>query len=173
MKTLSIKLLILFLIVASVVTLFLEEKNLVQASDVPSIEGTYILVSRVLPDGSIVKPPDVTGLITFTGEYRNFNVHWKGPKGEDFSISSISKYSLSATEYSETCVYRLANDEIEGTGLAYDFSGMSGTAPVTVKEDGSISMKLPLFEEPNVVFKGDKFVASVEGVFKDYWEKVK
>ena len=39
----------------------------------PSIEGTYRLVSRDLPDGTKQVPPAIDGLITFTRGYRNFN----------------------------------------------------------------------------------------------------
>ena len=39
----------------------------------PSIEGTYRLVSRDVPDGSKQVPPAIDGLITFTKGYRNFN----------------------------------------------------------------------------------------------------
>jgi hypothetical protein len=28
----------------------------------PSIEGTYQLISRKLPDGTVLKPPDIMGL---------------------------------------------------------------------------------------------------------------
>jgi len=37
-----------------------------QASSAPSIEGTYRLVSRQFPDGTMLKPPEVMGLWTYT-----------------------------------------------------------------------------------------------------------
>ncbi len=40
----------------------------------PSIEGTYQLESRDLPGGAKQTPPAVTGLVTCTKYYRNFNV---------------------------------------------------------------------------------------------------
>jgi len=53
----------------------------------PSIEGTYRLVSRDLPDGSKQVPPAIDGLITFTKGYRNFNIYWKDAGGKVFSVA--------------------------------------------------------------------------------------
>ena len=36
----------------------------------PSIEGTYQLVRRELPDGTAQLPPAVRGMITYTKEFR-------------------------------------------------------------------------------------------------------
>jgi len=65
---------------------------------VPSIEGSYILDYRELPDGKQVRPPELVGMMTFTKDHRNFNIHWM-QEGKPVSISLISKYTLSATEY--------------------------------------------------------------------------
>jgi hypothetical protein len=45
----------------------------------PSVEGTYRLVSRTLPDGKVQSPPDVIGLMTYTKGYRNFNIFRRMP----------------------------------------------------------------------------------------------
>ena len=47
----------------------------------PSIEGTYQLVRRELPDGTVQLPPAVKGMITYTKEFRNFSVVWKDNEG--------------------------------------------------------------------------------------------
>ncbi|MGH7166601.1 MAG: hypothetical protein ACREIS_13875 [Nitrospiraceae bacterium] len=137
-----------------------------------SIEGTYRLVSRELPDGTKQGPPVVVGLITFTKEYRNFNVHWKDAKGKSFSVSNIATYTLTDKEYSEKSLDFMVNDEIGGKGISYDPSNPTGSSPVTVKE-GRIEFQLPLHGEPSLVFEGNKFRATRPGVFIDYWEKVK
>ncbi len=41
-----------------------------QASSAPSIEGTYKLSSRKLTDGTVLKPPDIMGLQTYTKSYQ-------------------------------------------------------------------------------------------------------
>ena len=138
----------------------------------PSIEGTYTLVSRELPNGTKQGPPDVLGLLTYTKEYRNFNIYVKDASGKSFSIASIGTYTLTDKAYSEKNIYYLVNDGIEGTGVSYDLSGSTGTSPVSVKES-RIEFQLPLHSEPSVVFAGDKFTATRQGAFVDYWEKVK
>ncbi|HEV7365813.1 MAG TPA: hypothetical protein VGN76_08200 [Gemmatimonadales bacterium] len=137
----------------------------------PSIQGTYKLVSRDLSDGTKQVPPDVVGLITYTAKYRNFNVYWKDAKGKAVSISNIATYQLTPKEYRETSVYYLMNDESGGKGLSYDLSASTGSSPVVVKGT-RIEMQLPLHNEPKVVFQGNSFTATREGVFVDHWVRV-
>lgn len=136
----------------------------------PSIEGTYTLISRKLPDGTTLKPPIVMGLQTFTKHYRNFNIFWKDTSGKVFSYSVASTYKLTGTEYSETLRFAIMNDEIGGKKIDYNLSGETKTAPVKMG-GGRIEVKLP-FDPPSVVFEGNKIVATAKGMFVDYWEKV-
>lgn len=92
------------------------EKN--PAAEAPTIEGTYILVSRVLPDGTELSPPDVLGLITYPRNYRNFNVTWKDAQGRFFSMSYAAAYGLTATGYSEENIFYMINDEIGGEEIS-------------------------------------------------------
>src|SRR5438105_2347011 len=87
-----------------------------------NIQGTYKLVSRDLPDGTKQHEPEVIGLVTFTQDMRNFNVAWKDKAGKHFSAASVSKYKLTPTQYTETNLYCLMNDEIGGKTLQYDLS---------------------------------------------------
>jgi len=98
-------------------------------------------------------------------------IYWKDKNGKIFSISSVSNYKLTPTDYTEKNIYYMQNDEITGQGVNYDFSGESGSSPVKVA-NGRIEFKLPLFNEPFVVFEGNKFTATRQGEFIDYWEKV-
>jgi hypothetical protein len=111
------------------------------------------------------------GLITFTKQYRNFNIYWKDSRGKAMSISNIATYQLSGKEYRETSVYYLVNDEIGGKGLSYDLSATSGASPVVMKGT-RIEMQLPLHGEPKVVFEGNRMTATREGAFVDHWERV-
>jgi hypothetical protein len=148
-----------------------QETAAAQESAVPSIEGTYRLVARELPDGTRIVPPDVVGLLTYTKQYRNFNIMWQDADGNRLSISYIARYSLTDTDYSEESVYRMVNDEISGAGITYDLSGTSGSSPVTIT-DGRVELTLPLYGEPNVAFDGQGVTAWSEGEFMDYWERV-
>ena len=142
------------------------------AGEAPGIEGTYKLVSRELANGTKQGPPDVLGLLTYTKEYRNFNIYAKDATGKSFSISSISTYNLTEKEYSEKNIYYMVNDEGGGKGVTYDLSGSTATSPVSVKER-RIEFQLPLHGEPSAAFEGDKFTATRKGAFIDYWERVK
>lgn len=137
----------------------------------PSIEGTYRLVSRDLPNGTKQVPPSIVGLITFTKHYRNFNIYWKDAGGKAMSISGIATYQITNKEYRETNVYYLVNDEIGGKGLSYDVSGSSDASPVAIKGT-RIEMKFPLHGEPKVAFEGNKMTATAAGAFVDHWERV-
>ena len=85
----------LFLFVVSLSFLF---SSFILAQDV-SIEGTYQLVARKLPDGTRMKAPDIMGLLTFTKTHRNFNIVWKDKDGKYFSYSVVSSYELTESEY--------------------------------------------------------------------------
>jgi hypothetical protein len=137
----------------------------------PSIKGTYRLVSRDLPDGTKQVPPNIVGLITYTTKYRNFNIYWKGANGKPVSISNIATYKLTGKEYRETNVYYLTNDEAGGKGLSYDLSPTSAASPISMKGT-RLQMKLPLHDEPTVVFDGEKMTATREGAFVDHWVRV-
>ena len=140
------------------------------SAQTPSIEGTYQLVSRKVPDGTVLKPPVIMGLFTYTKTHRNFNVVVKDATGKFASLSLVSTYRLTATEYSETLLFSIRTDQIGGKDIVYDLSGQTGSTPVKM-EGGRIQFKVP-FERPTLVFEGNKITATVEGGFVDVWEKV-
>jgi hypothetical protein len=137
----------------------------------PDITGTYMLVSRDLPDGKTVTPPAVTGMLTFTGKYRNFNVMWKDAEGKTFSISYVAEYTLTPTEYTETPLMWVMTNEASPEKVMYTAPPEKGKPnPVTMK-DGAMSM--PIGGEPPVItFEGDQMTAVAAGQFTDHWKKV-
>ena len=146
------------------------------SAQAPSIEGSYKLISHQLPDGTMLKPPDYMGLETYTKTHRNFNIVQKDATGKFYSISAVSTYKLTATEYSETRLYSIVNDQIGGKEIVYNLSGQTRSVPVTV-EGGRIQLKFSerrdLFPgRPTYVFEGDKMTATFEGRFVAVWEKV-
>ncbi len=156
-------------IVAIVALSCAAEQQKEQSSQEPNIEGTYKLVSREFADGTKQGPPDIMGLITYTKTHRNFNVMWKDAEGKLFSYSLVSTYKLTASEYNETVMFSILNDQIGGKEIKYDLSGPSQSAPVTM-EDGRIKVNLP-FDPVTVTIEGDKMKAESQE-FVDYWEKV-
>lgn len=137
----------------------------------PTLEGTWRLVSRDLPDGSVEEAPAIVGLLTFHDGYRNFNVMWKDKESaKTVSISIISSYELKGSEYSEKNVYYMMNNEIDGKGIIYDVSEKAGSSPINY-ENGQFSWKMPLFNEPTITYEGDRLVATGPN-FVDHWERV-
>src|SRR3989442_15134470 len=59
----------------------------VASAQVPSLEGTYQFVAEKLPDGTVIKPPDIMGLMTYTKTHRNFNIVIKDTTGKFYSYS--------------------------------------------------------------------------------------
>jgi hypothetical protein len=141
-----------------------------QAPAAPGIDGTYKLSSRKLPDGTVLKPLDIMGLLTYTESHWNFNIIWKDAAGKFFSYSLVSTYTLTPTEYCETRLFSILNDQIGGKDIVYDLSEKTQSVPVT-SAAGRLQFKLP-FDPPAVVFEGDKMTATAEGQFIDVWEKV-
>ena len=134
------------------------------------IDGTWKLVMRKLPDGTAQVPPAILGSNIFHNGLRNIIVFWHTPEGKPASVSEISTYKISETNYTATMLFRAFNDG-SGKPTTYDLTGATETAPVT-REGGRVAFTLP-FGEPSVVFDGDKLTATMKGQFVDYWERVR
>jgi hypothetical protein len=139
------------------------------SAQAPSIEGTYKLISRKLPDGPMLSPREIMGLFTYTKTHRNFNIVQKDATGRFRSFSVVSTYTLTATEYTETLLFSILNDQIGGKDVVYDLSGKTQSVPVKM-EGGRIEFKPP-FDPPSLVFEGNKITATRDGRV-DVWEKV-
>jgi hypothetical protein len=77
----------------------------------PNIEGTYRLASRTLKDGTVIKPPEIVGLQTYTKQYRNFNINYKSPDGKVTSRSLVAEYTLTSEEYAEKPLFHMYVDD--------------------------------------------------------------
>ena len=140
-----------------------------------NIEGTYQLIRRELPDGTVQLPPIVKGMFTYTKEFRNFSVVWQDKHGQFYSICYVARYTLTDKEYSETAEYLISDDQIQRKGISYDLSGSTAKSPVFY--DGTrIRFALPQpFEKVlsiSLEFEGQKLTATAKDQFKDYWEMV-
>ena len=140
-----------------------------------SIEGSYQLVRRELPDGTVQFPPDLKGMITYTREFRNFSVVWKDDEGKFYSGCYVARYTLTDQEYTETSEYLIVNDQIGGKGISYDLSNSTASSPVTC-DNGRICFAAPHpFEKElsiTLEFDGAELKANGKDLFIDYWEKV-
>jgi hypothetical protein len=137
-----------------------------QASSAPSIEGTYKLSSRKLADGTVLKPPDIMGLQTYTKSYRNFNILNKNAEGKYDSLSIMSTYTLTPTEYTETPLFSIS---VRGQEIRHDLSGQTQRAAVTM-DAGRLQFHRPV-EQRVTVFEGNGFTSTGTNNV-DVWEKV-
>jgi hypothetical protein len=144
------------------------------SAQAPSIEGTYQLLSRKLPDGTMLRPPGIMGLFTYTKTHRNFNIVQKDATGKFSSFSLVSTYKLTPEAYTETLLFSILNDQIGGKDIVYDLSGKTQSVPV-LRQGKRLQFKPPFDPPslvPSLVFEGNKITATAEGRFVDVWEKV-
>src|SRR5438105_4030545 len=73
----------------------------------PNIEGTYRLISRTLPNGTMLRAPDVMGLYTVTKTHKSVNVAERDADGKLFFVTRVATYHLTASEYSETNIFTI------------------------------------------------------------------
>ena len=143
---------------------------IVQAGDAPTT-GSWQLVKRKLPDGTTQTPPIVGGMSTTTKSGVNHkNIFWQTPDGKRASISSITSFQWTDTEVSVTSMFS-AFDDGGGKAAVYGASGETKRVPVT-RDGRRVSFQLP-FDPPFIVIDGDKMTATADGLFVDYWERVK
>ena len=140
-------------------------------ADGPNIEGTYLLVSRTLPDGTLQKPPAINGLMSYSRQHRNLNVMWTDADGTPRSYSLVSTYKLTSSEYTETLLYTLYNRPPESTGPVYGLEPKTATVPVQLT-GRRVQFKFP-FDLPTALFEADRLTATAPGAFIDVWQKVR
>ena len=90
--------------------------------------------------------------------------------GKFYSYALVSTSTLTATEYSETRLFSIFNDQIGGKDIVYDLAGKTQSVPVNM-DGGRLRFKSP-FDRPALVFEGNKITATLDGGFVDVWEKV-
>jgi hypothetical protein len=158
-RNLNLQFCALALIVAS--ALFLHAGR--ASAQVPSIEGTYLLVSRTLKNGTIQRPPEVIGVQTYSKKYRQFNIRSKDRDGKMISRSIVAKYTLMPTEYVETPIFHVFTSNQEVRNL----SEQPQRSAVTV-DAGRITFQL---EQRLTVFEKNGFTAT-SATNVDLWERV-
>jgi hypothetical protein len=72
--------------------------------------------------------------------------------GKFYSYSLVSTYTLTATEYSETLLFSIFNDQIGGKDIVYDLAGKTQSVPVKM-EGGRFEFKPP-FDPQRLSSKG-------------------
>jgi hypothetical protein len=125
---------------------------------------------RKLPDGTVQTPPTVYGASTFKDGINQLLVYWRTPDGKPASLSQLSKWEWSETEVAVTPILVIFDDG-SGKPPVYANGGDRKTAPIT-RQGERMSYQHPI-NAPFIVREGDKSIATLEGVFIDYWERVR
>jgi hypothetical protein len=134
------------------------------------LEGTYRLISRQLPDGTIKSSPDVLGLLSFTKTHRNLQVVWKAANGILCSYSLASTYSFTPAKYTEKILFTSLNDYTTGQKIAFDLVKRNQT--VQIISAAEIDPAKTPFEPPTMVIDGNRIITTAEGMFIDEWERI-
>src|SRR5215510_9440088 len=122
----------------------------------PDIKGTYKLVSRQLPDGTILKPPQIMGLLNYTETRRNFNIIGQDATGKFFH-SIAATYTLTPTKYNQTQLFNVRNNVSDRTKVVYDVAEMKSSAPMKIKSE---RIEFKPEGEPTLVFEETKLTAT-------------
>ena len=132
-------------------------------------DGTWRLVMRKLPDGTVQTPPTVHGMFSIKNGVNQIIVFAPTPSGKPGALSQISKWEWSESEVAVTPILTVFDDG-SGKPAIYTTGGETKRMPVS-REGNRVSYQHPI-DPPFVVWEGDKLTATLEGVFADYWEKV-
>lgn len=137
-----------------------------------AIDGTYVLESRVMADGTVIKPPELIGLYNLEAGQINFNLVTRGSGGKVQSISYIGKFSFDGKQYYQEIIYVSVNNEIDAMPVSYDFEKKSGTSDVQT-EGGRIEFTFPPQNRIKAVFDSETLKAErMDGAYTDNWKRV-
>jgi hypothetical protein len=115
-------------------------------------------------DGTVLRPPDVLGLQTYTRTHRNFNILSRGADGQFTSRSIVATYTLTSTEYVETTLFHVF---VRGQEVRREVMAPPQRMSVTV-DAGRIQFRT---EQRIAVYEGMRFTAT-SPVSVDLWEKL-
>jgi hypothetical protein len=132
------------------------------------MDGTWRLVKRKLPDGSVLMPPAVQGLVNISRGMEQTIVFWRTPDGKPASLAQIDRLEVSGSEIAATPILVIFDDG-SGKPPLYTVGGERKRAPLS-RQAGRITYQHPT-HPPFVVLEGDSFTATLDGVFTDYWER--
>lgn len=138
------------------------------------LDGTWRLVMRRLPDGTVQTPPTVQGRFTTKNGVNQLIVFWPTPEGKPASLSAITKWEWSDNEVAATPLLVIFDD---GSGKApvYAVGGETKRMPIT-RQGGRVSYQHPI-DPVFIVWEGgvsetSRMTATLEGGFVNYWEPV-
>ena len=135
-----------------------------------AIIGTWILVSKELPDGKLIKPPDISGLVINTSKYSSMNAI--NPLGD-------GKFNawVMGTNFDEVSDKTLKFKRILYASVfqGHDEWGKIDPKPENMEwgvelSDGKIILKPG--DETELIIDGDTMIHKFKDGTKDTWKRV-
>ena len=142
------------------------------------VSGTWVLQSRELPDGTTLKTPDVSGILTWrpvdsrkAAVSLHIDVAAREDVGRTFNFST-SKYEISTSAITRTrfLLIRQGYRSSAPTPMSFDPKARASKGKITI-EDGVV--KIAHERGYNERFEGDRMIASFPGMFIDTWVRVR
>jgi hypothetical protein len=137
----------------------------------PSIDGTYELTQRVIPNGTVLRPPSITALYTLAGGRFSLNLFVKNADGTIASESSVGRYTFSADKYCEWIVYTTRNN-LDKPGVTNESPPVTDHCTPVSSKNGRFNFSPP-GEGVEVSFGAEGFTAKIGGEFVDHWRKIR
>ena len=144
----------------------------VPTSSPPDIEGTYELTKRVMADGTEIRPPAIMAIYGMDHGRGNLNLFMRNKDDTIASESTISKYTLTATEYCEWILYTTRNN-LDGPGATNLIPGVRNPCSKLTTDNGRIVVVPPGEGGIETSYDKDGLVAKIPGQFVDYWQKIR
>ena len=156
---------------ASFLALFaIPEPAIAENLPVGSIDGTYELTKRVMTDGTVLKPPLVSGLYTLRRGRFHLNLFFKNPDGTVASESTNGRYSFKAARYCEWIDYTIRNN-LDKPGVVTEAPAVENHCARVTSKNGRFNFSPP-GEGVATSFGRDGFTATLGNEFIDHWRKI-
>jgi len=125
-----------------------------------------------MADGTEIRPPAIMALYGMDHGRGNLNLFMQNKDDTIASESTISKYTLTATEYCEWILYTTRNN-LEGPGATNLIPGVRNPCSKVTTSNGRTVFVPPGEGGVETSFGKDDLIAKIPGQFVDYWQKIR
>ena len=140
-------------------------------SPIRSIDGTFELTTRVLANGTVLRPPSIVALYSADRGRFNLNLFVKNTDGTIASESTIGRYTFSTKKYCEWIVYTTRNN-LDRPGVTNEAPPLTNhCAPVTWR-NGRFNFSPP-GEGVAESIGAEGFTAKIGDEFVDHWTRIR
>lgn len=129
------------------------------------LQGTFVVESQVLPDGTIRKPPEIKGLLVNTGRHYLYHVV---SETDSWGLCQIGEVEVKGQDMSITQESQISINTPAGTGKNLERKKYSSKLSV---EDGKVSYTVSELGMAWTV-KEDTSTAEIIGAFTLNWKRV-